>query len=200
MPQVPVRVAILDSGVTADHPHIANVAGGVAITPNGLSDDYLDWLGHGTAVAAAIHEKAPQADLLIVKIFGRKLSATIEQLVAGIEWALDQKAELINLSLGTRNERHRPPLQACIDRAARAGARIISARQVNGEACFPGSMDGVVGVEADSTIPRNEVRLTGHLAVASPYPRPIPGVPPDKNLHGISFAVANVTGFLAKCP
>ena len=38
----------------------------------------------------------------------------------------------------------------------------------------------------------------GTLAVsASPYPRPIPGVPLARNLNGISFAVANVTGVLA---
>ena len=35
------------------------------------------------------------------------------------------------------------------------------------------------------------------LFAASGYPRPIPGVPREKNLKGISFAVANVTGTLA---
>ena len=33
---------------------------------------------------------------------------------------------------------------------------------------------------------------------ASGYPRPIPGVPREKNLAGISFAVANATGFIAR--
>ena len=33
---------------------------------------------------------------------------------------------------------------------------------------------------------------------ASPYPRPVPGVPPERNLKGISFAVANMTGFVAR--
>ena len=33
---------------------------------------------------------------------------------------------------------------------------------------------------------------------ASPFPRPIPGVPRERNLAGVSFAVANVTGFLAR--
>jgi hypothetical protein len=32
---------------------------------------------------------------------------------------------------------------------------------------------------------------------ASGFPRPIPGVPPEKNLQGPSFAVANATGVLA---
>ncbi|MYG21824.1 MAG: hypothetical protein F4168_05470, partial [Gemmatimonadetes bacterium] len=35
------------------------------------------------------------------------------------------------------------------------------------------------------------------VVAASPYPRPIPGVPVERNLSGISFAVANVTGVLA---
>ena len=34
--------------------------------------------------------------------------------------------------------------------------------------------------------------------MASPYPRPIPGVPVERNLHGISFAVANATGLIAR--
>jgi hypothetical protein len=33
---------------------------------------------------------------------------------------------------------------------------------------------------------------------AAGFPRPIPGVPVERNLSGISFAVANVTGFLAR--
>jgi hypothetical protein len=36
------------------------------------------------------------------------------------------------------------------------------------------------------------------LFLASGFPRPIPGVPPERNLQGVSFAVANVTGFLAR--
>ena len=34
--------------------------------------------------------------------------------------------------------------------------------------------------------------------VASGYPRSLPGVPRERNLHGISFAVANMTGFVAR--
>jgi hypothetical protein len=33
---------------------------------------------------------------------------------------------------------------------------------------------------------------------ASGFPRPLPGVPPSRNLNGISFAVATMTGFVAR--
>ncbi len=191
------RVAILDSGVTQNHPHIGNVAGGIAITPQGTVEDYTDWLGHGTAVAAAIHEKAPEAELLIVKIFGRRLAATMDQLLQGLEWALDQHADFINLSLGTQNENHRDRFIPLITRASQLGSQIISAHKIGNHPCFPGSLPGVIGVEANPAIPRHEIRYSDNLVTASPYPRPIPGVPPEKNLHGVSFAVANVTGYLA---
>jgi subtilisin family serine protease len=191
-----VRVAILDSGVHAGHPHLGNVLGGIGITREGPTDDYSDSLGHGTAVAAAIHEKAPAAGLLIVKIFHRQLAATIEQLIAGLEWAIEQRVDFINLSLGTRNQEHCARFEPLIQRAVTAGIRIVSARHINGSPCYPGSMPGVLGVDSDATVPRDEVRYQGETAIASPYPRPIPGVPPERNLNGISFAVANATGLL----
>ena len=50
----PVRVAVVDSGGNPSHPHIGRIAGGVAVVPGADSGDYLDRIGHGTAVAAAI--------------------------------------------------------------------------------------------------------------------------------------------------
>ena len=50
-----VRVAVIDSGVNTTHPHVGEVAGGIAIDEQGIERaDYLDRLGHGTAVTAAI--------------------------------------------------------------------------------------------------------------------------------------------------
>ena len=59
-----VRVAVIDSGVHAAHPHVQGVAGGIGIDASGaMHDDYVDRLGHGTAVAAVIREKAPSAEI-----------------------------------------------------------------------------------------------------------------------------------------
>ena len=65
-----IRVAVIDSGVHAAHPHVGGVAGGFSIREDGtLVDDCFDRLGHGTAVTAAIREKAPDADLIAIKVF-----------------------------------------------------------------------------------------------------------------------------------
>ena len=62
-------------------------------------------------------------------------------------------------------------------------------------------MKGVVGVVMDPAQPREQIAVTevgsGTTLQASPFARPIPGIPPERNLNGISFAVANVSGVLA---
>ena len=199
-----VRVAVVDSGVHAAHPHVGGVAGGVAIGGDGgVSDDHLDRLGHGTAVAAAIREKAPEAELLAVKVFGDRLATRCTALVRGIEWAAEHGARLVNLSLGTANPAHEKRLARAVARAAERGALVVSARESDGVRWLPGSLSGAVGVLLDWSCPRHSVRVaTGGdgtpVFLASGFPRPIPGVSPARNLGGISFAVANVTGVLAR--
>ena len=51
--------------------------------------------------------------------------------------------------------------------------------------------------------PRDQLRVvclegSEPAFVASGFPRPIPGVSPQRNLKGVSFAAANTTGILAR--
>ena len=198
-----VRVAIIDSGVHADHPHVGGVAGGVAIDGHGSRHhDYVDRLGHGTAIAAAIREKAPDAELFAVKVFDRALSTTVASLVEGIDWAVASGVHLVNLSLGTSRDAHEGALGEAVARAAARGAIIVSPRTDEGVRWLPGSLPGVLPVEVDWTLPRDRYRaetIDGTTVFrASGFAREIPGVPPERNLHGVSFAVANMTGFAAR--
>jgi subtilisin family serine protease len=198
-----VRIAIVDSGVHPEHPHVRGVAGGVAILPDGTErGDYIDRLGHGTAVTAVIREKAPAAELLAIKVFDRALSTEVMALVHAIHWASRSDVRILNLSLGTARLEHRELLQTAVHTAAKAGVIIVAARDDQGVSWLPGSLEGVVSVQVDFNCPRDEHRWTRHdgdvVFQASGYPRPIPGVPPSHNLMGISFAVANMTGFAAR--
>lgn len=198
-----VRVAIVDSGVHHRHPHVGGVAGGVGIDAAGRLDrDFVDRLGHGTAVAAAIREKAPEADLYAVRIFDTALTTSIQALVAAIAWAVRSQMHVVNLSLGTATAAHEAALRGAVDAAVAAGVLIVAARDDGGTRWLPGSLSGVVAVRADAAIARDTFTIEGERDAlvfrASPYPRPIPGVPPERNLNGISFAVANMTGFLAR--
>jgi subtilisin family serine protease len=197
-------VAIIDSGVHVAHPHVGSVMGGVCVHDDGrTTPDYVDRLGHGTAVAAVIKEKAPDAALFIARVFDGALATSIARLVHAIEWAADSGMQLVNLSLGTSNPAHEPVLRRAVDYALARGTTIVSAFDDDGVAWLPGSLPGVVAVQVDWECPRERcriVRLGGGRAIvrASGYPRDIPGVPPQRNLSGVSFAVANVTGLLAR--
>lgn len=198
-----VTVALLDSGVYADHPHVGGVRGGRSFVADSDAGDFLDRVGHGTAVAAAIREKSPAVDLIAARIFDRQLATSVDILVQAIQWAADEGAQLINLSLGTTNPAHELKLAPAIAYAAKCGALVVSAREWNGAAWLPGSLAGVLGVVADPELDRNEIELRarpGDLPayMAAPFPRPIPNVPRERNLSGVSFAVANVTGFVAR--
>ena len=117
-----VRIAIVDSGVHATHPHVQGIDQGIAVREDGsLSDDFVDTLGHGTAVTAAIREKAPAASLAVIKVFWRALSTDIASLVRGVDEGYRCGASVINLSLGTSKAVHRPLLEAAVERARRHG-------------------------------------------------------------------------------
>lgn len=199
-----MRIAVVDSGIHSGHPHVGRVAHGIHFRADGTTDDdWSDRLGHGTAVAAAIREKAPAAELTAVRVFERTLSTSAAVLARAITWAAEHDAAFINLSLGTPNGTHRALLENAVATACANGATIVSAARHDGVDWLPGSLPGVVGVLLDWDCPRDGIRLQAtsdgrRVYSASGYPRPIPGVRPERNLRGISFAVANVTGCLAR--
>lgn len=199
-----VRVAIIDSGVHASHPHVGGVAGGVAISKEGIEhSDYVDRIGHGTAVTAVIREKAPDAELFAIKVFDRCLSTKIETLVRAIDWAVRSRIRLVNLSLGTNKQEHEAVLREAVERAGAEGVLIVAGHDHAGVRWLPGSLPGVLPVQLDWECPRDEYRADVNsegkiIFRASGYPRDIPGVPRERNLKGISFAVANMTGFVAR--
>lgn len=195
-----VRVAVIDSGIAAGHPHVGPVGVGTWIGGDTVRADTRDQIGHGTAVAAAIREKAPAAELIPVRVFDRALKTTAGVLAEAIQWSAVAGAHLINLSLGTRNQAHHAVLGKALRFAADRGCIVVAAAAWEGEPCLPGSLDGAIGVLA-TDCPRDALvvpETLGTPLLASPFPRPIPGVPPESNLAGVSFAVANATGLIAR--
>jgi subtilisin family serine protease len=144
-----VRVAVIDSGINPAHPHVSGVAGGVEIANHGESADYIDRLGHGTAVAAVIAEKAPEAQLYAVKVFDRTLSTTADRILRAIDWSIEHQIDIANLSLGTCNPSHRQRFSEMISKAAAAGLTLVAARETSSTESLPGALPGVIAVEFD---------------------------------------------------
>lgn len=200
----PLRIAVIDSGVHRAHPHIGadRLLPGLSVLADGTvltgPDECLDRLGHGTAVTAAIQELAPDALILPIRVFRDGLRASARALAGAIRCAIEARVDLVNLSLGTTNPAHEHVFAVLAEEAAAAGALIVAAREAGGVPCWPGCLQNVLGVGLDWDVPRGTPVLGADgVVLASGYPRPIPGVPQQRNLYGISFAVAQVTGWVA---
>ena len=197
-----VRVAVIDSGVHLHHPHIGRIAGGVTITPEGESPDFTDRIGHGTAVTAALQEKAPRADIHVVRVFTESLRTTTDCLLRAIDWCVENQMQVVNLSLGSLNAAYLERYRETVARASEAGVILVAAVEAQDQPCYPGCLAGTLGVGLDWECDRDTFRIADvngrAVFYASGYPRPIPGVEPRRNLNGISFAVANMSGFVAR--
>ncbi|HEY6042741.1 MAG TPA: S8 family serine peptidase [Anaerolineae bacterium] len=109
-----VRVAVIDSGIEADHPAVGGqVRGSIVVDFDAntkeqyrLSEDpeRRDMFGHGTACAGIIHSLAPEAELYSVRVLGNDLKGKALQFVGGIRWAIDNNIQVANMSLSTSRQ------------------------------------------------------------------------------------------------
>ncbi|QFZ24117.1 peptidase S8 [Saccharothrix syringae] len=187
-----VKVAVLDTGVDADHPDLAgHVVGAANFTDE---PDNTDGVGHGTHVAAAIASSgpryrgvAPDADLLDGKVCvaaGCQESA----ILAGMQWAADQGADVVNLSLGGGDTPELDPLEEAVDTlSARTGTLFVIAAGNNsrpGTISSPGSADAALTVGAVD-------RQDGIAPFSSRGPRVGDGaVKPDLTAPGVDIVAA----------
>jgi len=205
-----VRVVLIDSGVNARHPHLSEhgrVVLGPSVRDDGSLDfeaEHVDLLGHGTAAAAAILDLAGEIELVSVRVFERTPTCPFERVLGALRHALELRPALVNLSLGTTDERWRAELEQLGRQFVAARVRVVSPALQQGLPSLPGALPDYTGVVVDARLPRAAPveRREGaqSLWYASPYPRPLPGLAPARNLSGVSLATANVTGFLARRP
>ncbi|MCX5784428.1 MAG: S8 family peptidase [Elusimicrobia bacterium] len=103
-----VKVAIIDTGMDYNHPDLkANYAGGYNAIVSTMTP--MDDHGHGTHVSGTIGAVrdsvgvvgiAPRASLYAVKVLDKNGSGTYSNVISGIEWAAQNKMNVINMSLG----------------------------------------------------------------------------------------------------
>jgi serine protease AprX len=99
-----VRVAVLDTGLDTGHPDFAGrVVALTDFTGEGVRDEH----GHGTHVAGiaagaghTYRGVAPEADLYVAKVLHRDGSGYMSEVLAGLDWAVQQRAQVVNISLG----------------------------------------------------------------------------------------------------
>ena len=202
-------VAVLDTGADSNHP---DLEGQFIATRSFVGDgNPLDRNGHGTHVAGTIGAWdnqtgvvgiAPECKLLSGKVLSDGGSGGDSGIAAGIRWAVEQKAHIISMSLGSSSPA--PRIHEAIKEAVDLGCIVIAAAgnegPREGTTGYPGSYPEVVSVGAIG----QDGRLTsfssrGKVDVAAPGYQILSTVPGGKyaRMSGTSMATPLVAGCAA---
>jgi subtilisin family serine protease len=157
-----VRVAVLDTGIAYDHPDLdANYHGGYDFV-NGDGDPYDDHY-HGTHVAGSLAAEddgawvvgvAPEAWLYALKVLDSSGNGYFSDIIAALEWAVDNNIQVTNNSYGSRSNPG-GVVQAAFDNAYAAGIVHVAAAGNEGNCGgkqnsvdWPASYSSVISVAA----------------------------------------------------
>jgi len=149
-----IRVGILDSGMENDHPQLrGRVVENVAVEvdddgPKVVADEPRDMFGHGTACGAIILSVAPEVELVSIRVLGADLRGKGSAFAAGLEWAIDQRLQVCNLSLSSKSESLYPVFHDLADRAYFQSTALVSAANNVPAPSYPSLFSSVFSVAA----------------------------------------------------
>lgn len=226
-----VTVAVLDTGVEVDHPELraAMLPGHDFVDILDGAEDFIgdtigadaapdDEVGHGTHVAGIIAAAGtgmpvgvvPRCKILPVRVLAamargekRVGAGLIDNINSGVKWAVDQGADVINMSLGIRHSGGGLPHEEVIEYARRKGVTVVAASGNDGrkELYYPGALPHVMAVGACDE--------NGEVAAFSTWGPQVSLVAPGENIFsaylergyayssGTSQAAPFVTGAVA---
>jgi subtilisin family serine protease len=218
-----IRIAILDTGVDLGHP---DFAGRVLASQSFIPGEPVhDGHSHGThcaGTAAGIkvppggqrrYGVAPGARLLVGKVLSNSGSGTSGQILAGINWAIQQGAHVISMSLGSSvnvGQPHYTYYEQAAVAALNAGSLIVAAAGNSGWAPVgaPANSPSVMAVAAlDQALQRAPFSCValngggGEINIAAPGVATYSSVPVEKGSYGFksgtSMATPHVAGVAA---
>jgi subtilisin family serine protease len=155
-----IDVAVVDSGIDADHPAVGEVTSALALSWDAMHEQVVaeegphgDLFGHGTACAGIIRRVAPECRLHSVRVLGERLSGKGQVFAEGLRHAI-QVARVVNLSLSTSRPEYRTLFYEIADEAAFRGVILVCAVNNAPAPSYPSQFSSVVSVAAnDGTDP-----------------------------------------------
>lgn len=157
-----VKVAVIDSGIDADHPLVGGRVAGyqwIRQRDEELEFDgevHEDAYGHGTACAGIIRSLAPDCELYSVKVLGPMLFGKGAVFAAGVRWAIENGMHVCNLSLGTTKRDFFSVLHELVDQAYFRNIVLVTAANNMPVPSFPSMYSSVISV-ASHDIPDDDL-------------------------------------------
>ena len=175
-------IALIDTGVPDGNPHVVDR---VSLIDNnlGTSDS------HGDDMLQGIITENKNARVLSIRVMGDDGKCTVSSVIAGIEYAISQHADIINLSLYARTNIANSVLKAEIEKAVESGITVVAAAGNDGadvKDYMPGSVDAAIVVASCDEF--------GNISASSNYGKTV-----DYKVvaSSTSEAAAKLTGHIA---
>jgi subtilisin family serine protease len=201
-----VPVAVIDSGIDANHPELA---GAIAESYDTLTAPMAPHK-HGTAIAGLIaaHGKlmgaAPGAPILAIRAFdgtGASVEGTTFNILKGLDWAAAHGARVINMSFAGPSD---PAIHRSLAAAHKKGIVLVAAAGNAGPKSpplYPAADPNVIAVTAtdaeDKLFPQSN--RGRYIAVAAPGAQILVAIPDGgyEVASGTSYSAAEVSGIVA---
>lgn len=216
-----IVVAVIDSGCDVEHEKFrSTIIDQYNFTDKSRPFDVHDYLYHGTHVAGVIAGSnknivtsiAPQAKLLILKVFHKSLIVSFENIVRAVDYARTwsgaggERVQIINLSLGSKTKN--TSLEKALNEAKDRGILVVSSAGNDGdgdlnteELSYPGYYSEVLQVGAldDDGKVASFSNTNDQINFLAPGINILSSIPNNnyKSFSGTSMAAPHVTGLLA---
>jgi subtilisin len=147
-----VRVCILDSGVDGGHPLVGELESAMTIAKdaNGEAvaeiDKEGDLSGHGTACAGIVRALAPDCAISSVRVLGAAFTGSGGVLLAGLQYAIEEGFDVINMSLSTTKKPFAPVLHELADSAYFRRTVIVASAHNMPVESYPWRFSSVISV------------------------------------------------------
>lgn len=156
------KVCVVDTGIDYKHSDLKVAGGWNAITK---TDDFMDDHGHGTHVSGTIAGQgqvlarttitgvSPEAELYGVKVLDAQGSGTFDDVIAGMQWCVQNKMDVASMSLGA--DQGNESLKAAVDAMVQGNVVLVAAAGNSGDdgsggdtVGFPAGYPGAIAVAA----------------------------------------------------
>jgi subtilisin family serine protease len=158
-----IVVAVLDTGLAPDHPLLSSsltagydfvrMTDGIYDQGNGIDDDGNgvadEFVGHGTHVSGILITEAPGVQIMPIRVLNSEGMGTYWEVAAGIKYAVDHGADVINMSLSA--PRLTPSLKDALDYAASHGVIVVSAAGTGSGPNYPAAYSNPMSLGVGST-------------------------------------------------
>lgn len=156
-----IKIGVIDTGIDYTHEDLDdNYAGGWDFVFNDEDPFDDNWNSHGTHVAGVIAAEdngfgvvgvAPEADIYAIKVLDGAGFGLLSWIIAGLEWAVDNHLDIVNLSL---EGQHYQSLQDACNNAYNAGVLLVAAggNTYGNGLRYPAAYDSVIAATATDSL------------------------------------------------